>query len=169
MSSWLWSKTKSALSLVPESKVSISDCLVQFMRTEKLTGVNAYLCEHCKVKTDCLKRMSIRALPEVLVIHLKRFRHDWGSSKLNKVVTIPLESDLDVSAFVDSPTEGTKYRLCSFVQHVGSIGSGHYVAYGKHKANKQWFLFDDSRVSLLASISDQTEAYVLFFQRVQPS
>jgi ubiquitin C-terminal hydrolase len=169
-SSWLWSKAKSALGWSSEPRVSVTDCLVQFLRTERLTGSDAYFCEHCKIKTDCLKRMSIRQLPEVLVIHLKRFRHDWGSSKLNKLVSFPVASDLDFSPFTEEPA-ASSYRLSGIVQHLGSIGSGHYVAYCRHKSTGQWYLFDDSRVSLISNVTsiEQTEAYVLFFQRVPSS
>ena len=168
-SSWLWSKTKSVLGLSAEPKISITDCLVQFMRTERLSGSDACYCEHCKVKTDCLKRMSLRQLPEVLVVHLKRFRHDWGSSKVGKLVSFPVGSDLDLAPFVEEKVpNASSYRLAGIVQHLGSIGSGHYVAYCRHKTSGQWYLFDDSRVSLISNVAsiEQTEAYVLLFQRV---
>lgn len=171
-SAWLWNKTKSVLGLAQDSKVSVTDCLVQFMRTEKLTGTDAYFCEQCKVKTDCLKRMSIKQLPEVLVVHLKRFRHDWGSTKVGKLVSFPVTSELDLTPFVELAQEGgnplSRYQVTAIVQHIGSIGSGHYVSYCKHKTSGQWYLFDDSRVSLVSNPAsvEQTEAYVLFFQRV---
>lgn len=166
-SSWLWSRTKNILGLSSEPRVSITDCFIQFMKTEKLAGADAYFCNHCKTKTECLKRMSIISFPEVLVVHLKRFRHDWGSSKLTKLVSFPVSSDLDLSGFSEEDSHSA-YRLSGFVQHMGSIGSGHYVAYCRQKTNGQWYLFDDSRVSLVTNISqiEQGEAYVLFFQRV---
>jgi ubiquitin C-terminal hydrolase len=166
--SWLWAKTKSALGLASDPRVSLADCLVQFMRLEKLSGTDAYYCEHCKQKTECLKRMSIRKLPEVLVVHLKRFRHDWGTTKVGKTVTFPVSGELDLAPFVDAQETFSKYKLTGLVQHIGSIGSGHYVSYCKHKTSGSWYLFDDSRVTPISNPSsvEQTEAYVLFFQRV---
>ena len=160
-SSWLWTRARTLLGFVPESKVSIIDCLTNFFKQETLTGTDAYLCEHCTTKQDCLKQMSVEAWPETLVVHLKRFRHDWTSSKISKSVTFPVNSDLDLP-------NAPKYRLCGFVQHMGSISSGHYIAYAKHKSTGQWFCFDDSRVSLVTNMAvlEDAEPYVLFFQRV---
>jgi len=143
------------------------------MKTEKLTENNAYFCENCKRKNDSLKRMSIHKLPEVLILHLKRFKHDggyYGGSKISKTVTFPVSSDFDLSPYL-SPGQtggGNSYRLSGFTVHMGSLTGGHYIAYCRHKTTGQWLCFDDSRVSIVTDLSiiESAEPYVLFFQRV---
>jgi ubiquitin carboxyl-terminal hydrolase 20/33 len=79
--------------LTPSSKapVHVTDCLEQFCAEEALTGTERYLCEFCKARHDSIKKFSIIKLPEILCIHIKRFRHDsyWGS-KIGGVVQFPL-------------------------------------------------------------------------------
>ena len=67
--------------------------------------------------------------------------------------------------------EGSKYKLKSFVNHMGSISGGHYVAYSVRKINKEytWFCYNDSSVSEesidnIANISKQ--AYVFLYSRI---
>ena len=174
-SSWFLTKARSLFGLSSnDSPVSITDCLTQFTRTEKLTDSNSYNCETCKRKTESLKRISIHRLPEILVLHLKRFRHDggyYGGSKITKTVTFPVASDFDLSPFVSDiqpPALSTKYRLCGFVVHMGSLSGGHYIAYCRHKTTGQWFCFDDSRVTPVNDIAviESAEPYVMFFQKV---
>ena len=173
-SSWFFSKARSLFGLGSgEPPVTISDCLAQFTRTEKLTDSNSYNCETCKKKTESLKRISIHRLPEILVLHLKRFRHDggyYGGSKITKTVTFPVASDFDLGPFVSDNQRNvsTKYRLCGFVVHMGSLSGGHYIAYCRHKTTGQWFCFDDSRVTPVNDIGviESAEPYVMFFQKV---
>ena len=163
---WIWQKMKSVFSFEQPAKASLTDCLKLFTRSETLSGSNAYFCETCKIRTDCTKEILIQKSPETLILHIKRFKHDWSSSKLNKCVSFPIESDLDLTPFVVDPTENLKYRLSGIVQHTGTISSGHYTAYCRHKSSGSWYCFDDSRVSLIPNFSlDNAEAYVLFFQR----
>ena len=163
--SWFGQRVKQFFCFTPEVRISLVDCILQFMRTEKLDGQNAYFCEHCKCKTTSLKKMGIESLPEILIFHLKRFRHDgtsWGGSKVGKPVVCGKELDM-------VPFSKDKYRLVGFVVHMGSLSGGHYIAYCRHKSNGQWHCFDDSRVSVVGDIDAVIEAgepYVLFYQRV---
>lgn len=54
------------------------------MKGDWLEGDNAYLCETCGEKRDTLKRMCIKTLPPVLVVHLKRFDYDWEANRAIK-------------------------------------------------------------------------------------
>ena len=44
-----------------------------------LEGDNAYFCEKCEVKRDTLKRCSIKHLPNVLFLELKRFEFNFDT------------------------------------------------------------------------------------------
>merc|ERR1740123_956541 len=71
--------------------VEITECLRKYSAPEYLTGKDKYYCEHCKQKNDCEKRIVFKELPEVLCIHIKRFRYEAGwlnnGTKNSKVVT----------------------------------------------------------------------------------
>merc|ERR1712087_572682 len=56
------------------------------------------------------------------------------------------------------------------IQHTGSIGSGHYVAYCRHKKRNTWLEFDDARVREVgADTLESVEPYVLFYKRIVSS
>ena len=77
--------------------VHLHDCLQAFCDEETLSGDNAYMCDKCKRKVTATRRVALARAPEVLVVHLKRFRHSgaWGS-KVSTPVHFPLQNlDLD--------------------------------------------------------------------------
>lgn len=58
-------------------KCDITDCLTSFVAVEELTETELYHCSTCKKKQRSTKRFWIRRLPNVLCLHIKRFR--WNS------------------------------------------------------------------------------------------
>ena len=80
MKSWFWGPT-----------VSLHDCLAAFFSADELKGDNMYSCEKCSKLRNGVKYSKVLDLPEVLCIHLKRFRHELAfSSKINSFVNFPL-------------------------------------------------------------------------------
>jgi len=153
--------------------VEITECLRKYSAPEYLTGKDKYYCEHCKQKNDCEKRIVFKELPEVLCIHIKRFRYEAGwlnnGTKNSKVVTFPVTKPLEMSGFLDEgATAPVEYRLIGLIQHIGSMGGGHYIAYCLHKRRPQdWYEFDDLQVSQVSAEQvERAEPYVLFYQRL---
>lgn len=105
--------------------IKLQDCLASFCATEELTGEDRYRCTQCDALNDCRKTFRITQLPETLCIHLKRFRYDTYSSKINTYVQFPLE-DLDMSPFFKSTDvmelKNAKYDLYAMVRHRGVVG-----------------------------------------------
>jgi ubiquitin carboxyl-terminal hydrolase 31 len=63
---------------------------------------DAWFCPQCKRKQEVVKRMGLWSLPDVLILHLKRFRqmaNSNASNKLSTLVEFPLEN-CDMSPFV---------------------------------------------------------------------
>jgi len=149
---------------------TINECLGAFFSSDELKGKNMYSCEKCKTLRNGLKRCSLYHLPEVLCVHLKRFRmvdSSPGSSphKISKFVKFPLD-DLDVRPFLhpDCPDRVTNYRLMGVICHHGSAGVGHYTAYIRKRDT--WFITDDCRVCEVSSQEvENCEAYVLFYHK----
>ncbi|EDS32535.1 conserved hypothetical protein [Culex quinquefasciatus] len=62
----------------------ISDCLSSFTEVEELAETELYYCNSCKCKQKSTKRFWIRRLPNVLCLHIKRFRWNNFYSLLTK-------------------------------------------------------------------------------------
>ncbi|KAM3727690.1 Ubiquitin carboxyl-terminal hydrolase [Dirofilaria immitis] len=141
-----------------------------FFLPDDLCGENMYSCEKCAKLRNGVKICKIISPPEILCIHLKRFRHELSYSvKVRSRVTFPVY-DLDLTPFIANP-EGNKdsvlYDLVAFITHYGgNAESGHYVAYCKNEIDDNWYEFDDTVITRL-EVADilSKEAYVLFYQR----
>ena len=67
-----------------------------------------------------LKRLSLYTLPDVFIVHLKRFKwFETGGYGYNKKIETMVEFS------VDWEVQGAKYRLFAVVNHYGSTFSGH--------------------------------------------
>lgn len=100
------------LSIDVEMNSSITSCLRQFSASETLCHKNKYFCDVCaslqeaerryvlfKLKRincliHCLNRMKIKKLPNILALHLKRFKYQEQLQKYIKLtyrVVFPFE------------------------------------------------------------------------------
>ncbi|XP_077352699.1 ubiquitin carboxyl-terminal hydrolase 20 isoform X2 [Festucalex cinctus] len=148
--------------------VTLEDCLAAFFAADELKGDNMYSCERCKKLRNGVKYCKVLRLPEILCIHLKRFRHEvMYSFKISNHVSFPLEG-LDMRPFLakDSASQVTTYDLLSVICHHGTAGSGHYIAYCQNVINGQWYEFDDQYVTEVhETVVQNAEAYVLFYRK----
>uniref|UniRef100_A0A7N6ALP3 Ubiquitin carboxyl-terminal hydrolase n=1 Tax=Anabas testudineus TaxID=64144 RepID=A0A7N6ALP3_ANATE len=154
--------------LLCSSLVTLQDCLAAFFARDELKGDNMYSCEKCKKLRNGVKFCKVQSLPEILCIHLKRFRHElMFSTKISTHVSFPLEG-LDLQPFLakDSSTQTTNYDLLSVICHHGTASSGHYIAYCRNDLNNLWYEFDDQSVTEVSeSCVQNAEAYVLFYKK----
>jgi len=89
--------------------LSLETCLHSFCTSDHLLHHDQYRCDSCKEKVDAVKQLSlgtVDALPEVLTLHIKRFSHNYYSSKISRHVTFPLYN-LDMKPFL---TQQNKQR-----------------------------------------------------------
>uniref|UniRef100_A0A8C1NNQ1 Ubiquitin carboxyl-terminal hydrolase n=1 Tax=Cyprinus carpio TaxID=7962 RepID=A0A8C1NNQ1_CYPCA len=155
--SWFWGPV-----------VTLQDCLAAFFARDELKGDNMYSCEKCKKLRNGVKFCKVQGLPEILCIHLKRFRHElMFSTKISTHVSFPLEG-LEMQPFLakDCPAHTTSYDLLSVICHHGTASSGHYIAYCRNELNQLWYEFDDQSVTEVSeSCVQNAEAYVLFYKK----
>ncbi|XP_030753353.1 ubiquitin carboxyl-terminal hydrolase 20 isoform X2 [Sitophilus oryzae] len=161
--------------------VTLHDCLAAFFSTDELKGDNMYSCERCNKLRNGVKYSKVLQLPEVLCVHLKRFRHElMYSSKIAAAVSFPLR-DLDMWPYLqdDQPrpkvpnpacdrdtTKPSTYDLFSVICHHGTAGGGHYTSFALNGG--QWYEFDDQYVTRVSAERVQNcEAYVLFYRKSQ--
>eukprot|EP00940_MAST-03C_sp_MAST-3C-sp2_P000387 g387.t1 len=178
--------------LARDGKCDLYDCLRAYVKAETLDDSEAPHCTKCGKSCRATKRMTIFRLPQVLVLHIKRFsevrRGRFGRrQKLNVNIACPIV-DLDMRSFCASSSEandsnsdnkksvGTfndgstpyKYDLVAVSNHIGSIRGGHYTADCFNSEKRAWYHFDDARVSRISEKSgkiNERTAYILFYTR----
>uniref|UniRef100_A0A5F4WKI0 Ubiquitin carboxyl-terminal hydrolase n=1 Tax=Callithrix jacchus TaxID=9483 RepID=A0A5F4WKI0_CALJA len=149
--SWFWGPV-----------ITLEDCLAAFFAADELKG------EWPGWLRNGVKYCKVLRLPEILCIHLKRFRHEvMYSFKINSHVSFPLEG-LDLRPFLakECTSQITTYDLLSVICHHGTAGSGHYIAYCQNVINGQWYEFDDQYVTEVhETVVQNAEGYVLFYRK----
>ncbi|KAL3320036.1 hypothetical protein Ciccas_001282 [Cichlidogyrus casuarinus] len=165
---------KSLDSVFGVSDLHLTDCLDAFFSEDELTGDNRYLCKRCNASCNGTKSTRLLRAPEVLLIHLKRFRTDLiSASKLCTSVSFPL-TDLDLSPYLfrkktDGHNDSQLYDLAGIICHLGSSSScGHYISMAYNHVTRSWLEYDDEIVTEIdpaTVISCMSSAYILIYNK----
>ncbi|PON42083.1 Ubiquitinyl hydrolase [Parasponia andersonii] len=154
-----------------QDSVSLYKCLEAYLKEEPLGPANMWYCPSCQKHQQASKKLDLWTLPDILVIHLKRFSYTrFLNTKLETYVDFPID-DLDFSAYVNWKNSqlSNQYSLYAISNHYGSTGGGHYTSFIRHDHGR-WFEFDDDRVFPVIDQRIKTSAaYVLFYRRVRNS
>lgn len=152
--------------------VSLEECFAETSKSEILSEENAWYCNRCKELRRASKTLEIWTLPEVLVIHLKRFGANRGfRDKLEVLVDFPIDG-LDLNERVGlSEGKDHTYELFAVDNHYGGLGGGHYTAYAKNFLDQKWYDYNDSSVSSVGNPERVVtpSAYLLFYRRRSPT
>ncbi|KAB2606395.1 ubiquitin carboxyl-terminal hydrolase 8 [Pyrus ussuriensis x Pyrus communis] len=152
----------------PQESVSLYKCLEAFLKEEPLGPEDMWYCPGCKKHCQASKKLDLWRLPEILVIHLKRFSYSrFFKNKLETYVDFPIDN-LDLSTYIahKSGQSCNRYMLYAVSNHFGSMGGGHYTAFVHHGGDR-WYDFDDSHVNPISQDKiKSSSAYVLFYRRV---
>ena len=57
--------------------ISLESCLSHFAREERLDDGNAWYCSNCKAHVNAIKSVQLWSVPDVLIVHLKRFTYEY--------------------------------------------------------------------------------------------
>ncbi|ESK97845.1 ubiquitin carboxyl-terminal hydrolase [Moniliophthora roreri MCA 2997] len=173
--------------------ITLQDCLDEFTKEEKLGEDDLWYCPRCKKHQQATKRFDLWKVPDILVVHLKRFSNSrMLRDKIDVFVDFPIEG-LDLTSMAgERPVaqrlkesgvleqefgdefkmlntgldEPLVYDLFAVDEHIGGLGGGHYRAYAQNHLNDKWYHFDDSYVSLAkADEAVNANAYLLFYRR----
>ncbi|UMM14391.1 hypothetical protein L5515_002215 [Caenorhabditis briggsae] len=150
---------------VSKARYRLSDCLDLFFQRELLEKGEKPECSKCKSKQTCSKQMFIKKLPEVLCLHIKRFRDNGG--KIDTLIEFPL-TGLSVDDFLteDSDEPPCVYELQSIIVHIGyGCSSGHYIAFGRRGA--KWYQFDDTVVKAMETSNITKQRAYIFRNYLQ--
>ncbi|KAI5698962.1 hypothetical protein M8J75_014459 [Diaphorina citri] len=174
--------------------VTLEECFELYTKAEVLGADDAWHCPHCNLKQEVIKKLGLWTLPDILVVHLKRFRQTSSSKqqvvrspvKITTIVDFPLYG-LDMSKYagagsnhantppwspwrrnhLDTNLHLYTYDLYAICNHHGQhLQGGHYTAYCRNPYDSQWYSFDDAKVTPLIESELLTPgAYILFYQR----
>ncbi|KAJ7040239.1 hypothetical protein C8F04DRAFT_249244 [Mycena alexandri] len=163
------------LSIDIEQNASVTACLRQFSASEMLCQKNKFFCDVCCDLQEAEKRMKIKKLPNVLALHLKRFKYQEDVGKYIKLayrVAFPFE--LRLFNTVDDMDDADRlFNLFGIVVHIGNgPHHGHYISIIKTMGT--WLVFDDENVYPITEAdipkyfgeSNSGSAYVLYYQAV---
>ncbi|XP_023649213.1 ubiquitin carboxyl-terminal hydrolase 43-like isoform X2 [Paramormyrops kingsleyae] len=160
-----------------QQSCTLDDCFQLYTKEEQLAPEDAWRCPHCQRLQQGTVQVSLWTLPDILVLHLKRFRQAGGRRhKLPALVRFPL-AGLDTAPHVErrggrapladqTPSPEFLYDLYAVCNHHGGMHGGHYTAYCRNSVDGKWYRYDDSAVDLLPEAEVCTrDAYILFYQR----
>uniref|UniRef100_T1J896 Ubiquitin carboxyl-terminal hydrolase n=1 Tax=Strigamia maritima TaxID=126957 RepID=T1J896_STRMM len=162
---------------------TLGECFELYTQEEKLGPENPWMCPSCKQLRQGVKRLGLWTVPDILVIHMKRFRQTSTQRiKLNTLVEFPTVG-LDMSSHIVgrnfnnnlhtngystlsywSPwrrhrsryvrNDDNLYDLYAVCNHHGNMQGGHYTAYCKNPTDGNWYSFDDTKVEQLQNEAD---------------
>ncbi|TFK03751.1 ubiquitin carboxyl-terminal hydrolase 49-like [Terrapene carolina triunguis] len=166
---------------VNQTECMLTEMLAKFTETEALEG-RIYACDQCNSKrrksspkplvlSEAKKQLMIYRLPQVLRLHLKRFRWSGRNHREKIGVHVLFDQVLNMEPYCcrDSLSSLDKetfvYDLSAVVMHHGKgFGSGHYTAYCYNTEGGFWVHCNDSKLNV-CSVEEvcKTQAYILFY------
>ncbi|XP_074923205.1 ubiquitin carboxyl-terminal hydrolase 44 isoform X2 [Chelonoidis abingdonii] len=153
----------------------LTEMLAKFTETEALEG-KIYACDQCNIiLTEAQKQLMVCRLPQVLRLHLKRFR--WSGRNHREKIGVHVSFDQILNMEPYCCRESLKsllpdcfiYDLSAVIMHHGKgFGSGHYTAYCYNSEGGFWAHCNDSILNMCTMEEVcKAQAYILFYsQRV---
>lgn len=151
---------------------SVEDALAH-MAAEEV--VQHYWSSKSNQEVEARRRTTLEKLPQVLILHLKRFVYDvnGGCKKLMNAVHIPHQLTLDRKLVSSERLKHRSYQLFAVLSHSGErTDKGHYVTDAFHPARRLWLRCDDDNVTPLAQgdlprfDNSSLVPYLLFYRRL---
>ncbi|EGT53498.1 hypothetical protein CAEBREN_31934 [Caenorhabditis brenneri] len=157
------------MTVATRRRVLLEETLNWFTKKEQLGEQDSWYCPQCKKHERASKQLDLWKLPEILILHLKRFQYTkWSREKLTWDVVIPVRG-LDLTAKVANPNhEAAVYDLIAVSRHYGSLSGGHYTAIGFNDKAQKWFDFNDSSSNVSSPPNEPYESsdpYILVYRR----
>jgi len=137
----------SAAAMQAKDEVGLYECLDLYVQEEQLSSTESWYCSVCKEHQEGAgKKLDLWRMPEILVVHLKRFAYDsYYGHKIGTAVAFPIKyspllemfpftysrcSDLNFQGRVldeASGMQGLHYELFAVSEHFGGMGGGHCI------------------------------------------
>ena len=157
------------------SEFNLQECLEMYFRPEKLDDENKWFSPYANLKVNAIKHIKLWESPNILIIHLKRFKKTiYGTAeKITNKINFPIEG-LDISQYhhKSSTCKNNIYDLFAINNHTNfnkfgfnGISFGHYYSYCKNVTNNKWYNYNDESVTEISMDKLITsDAYILFYK-----
>lgn len=132
---------KTTRALRKKQGITLDDCFAETGKREVLSEDNAWYCGNCKELRRATKTLEIWTMPDILVVHLKRFGGNRSfRDKIDVLVDYPKEG-LDMTERIGLKEDGKEYLYDLFAvdNHYGGLGGGHYTAFAKNFYDGAWY------------------------------
>lgn len=160
--------------------VTLNTCLQNFTSVEELSG--HVFCDNCCRPQPTRKQLRIAVLPEILILHIKRFDPSRQVKRMTEV-SFAL-TDLNLSPYTvgtseQSPSQtesAVLWDLQGMVCHKGTLSKGHYTSFVRSYADADegveiedkplWLKCDDEAVSAVAEetvAQHLAEGYIFWY------
>ena len=164
-----------SLSLPIPSKKSplLSDCLMEYLNVQQLTGNNLINCAVCNEKVEGESYMQLVHLPPYLLLYFKKQKLKKLNVTEKTQVHVEYPTAIDFTELMansnstyilDSISKRPpKYRLLGIVFHMGNIDEGHYTCLIR-RCNA-WYYCDDSKVKAVSKeefVKSNNEVILLY-------
>jgi ubiquitin C-terminal hydrolase len=149
------------LSIPSQSRADLMDCFRETWKDDILDGDNMWYDEKNNVKKAVRKQTFLCYLPEIMVIHLKRWGHDLNKNKAH--VDVPFVLDISTYSLIE---DSCKYELFGIINHEGCVMGGHYFSYVKKGGD--WYVFNDASFhKIQTSTVNTSKNYCMFYRKIK--
>lgn len=149
-----------------QGTVHLNSLIKQAFKSSVFTGD----CDNCDQRTGRRSILQITKAPQLLVIHILRFRYDVQIGDSVKLLDFVRFGEYQNLTRYHEGKTPLHYRLRSVVQHSGSITDGHYVSVVRGPRGR-WMKMNDEqpaeRVTMeeAKSVGECFQSYLLFYER----
>lgn len=130
---------------LPLTKLSLSECLEDFFKSEEMNEEkkNKFYDDKDKTYKNVIKKTELFHTSEYLIIQLKRWNANFRKNQ--RIIHFDPDSSLDLICCQDNNKITKNYELFGIINHFGNIGGGHYTANIKN-GNGKWYDYNDATV-----------------------
>jgi len=139
---------------------SLNECFENTFKLEEMQDL--WLDEKTNEYKKINKQIYLCYLPEILVIHLKRWNYDLN--KNNSLINFDENINIHTHTINQLP-KNCNYELFGIINHEGNVLGGHYFSYIK---NKHWYSFNDSNIHKIEPYEIiSPKNYCLFYRKLK--
>ncbi|EGR29222.1 ubiquitin carboxyl-terminal hydrolase family protein, putative [Ichthyophthirius multifiliis] len=129
----------------------------------------SFYCEQCKDQVIIEKTYTFLTLPNILCIHLQRFK-EKAFQKNKTVIEFPI-NQLEFSHFIkvyifnSYDQKLTQFELLGLIEHEQSQGGDHYSTIVRNNKNGLFYKYMDDNVKVIdQNLVQECEPYILFYK-----
>ena len=140
--------------------VTLKECFEETFKIEHMQDL--WLDDKTGIRKKIKKQTYLCYLPDILVIHLKRWNYDLR--KNNTIVSF--DENINIFEYtIYNEKDDCNYELFGIINHQGNVLGGHYFSYIK---KQNWYSFDDSTITKIEpSTIINNKNYCLFYRKIK--